>query len=978
MDDKLINTLQDWKSNITEISVHSTYVFGSLIYRNGMLFNPSASDIDMVTIIPSNIKTAIDRFNWLKELKKEKEKLENILIRHLKKDNLNEELISIVPITMLELKYDIHKSKSRTFFRTNEFFDLDKKLKLKGNNLCTFEEMEDELQRQAFQEIQEKRNYFLKNNALGDLRSLDYKGRDPLPKELMRTAAKIRELSLSDFDSGDEFNISFGLDYVKQKLSDNINSHIKYEEIYKYVDSRSGGRSVSDNEVLICENHILIYELLFDSLTNDTKKKQTDQESVAFHPKDTFINFINNTEILKKAHSEKEIVKLSDIFIHPDLESHSDNETNDPILSLKDLISGFNPKDRILIAGEDQSGKTTICRKLCSEFIKKGFIPIYINDAKNNFKGNLKTKLSKQFDLDYTSNIDFDKIERSKIVPILDDFHRANNKEKIVKFLDDFEQSVLIVDDIFSLNLKNEKLIAKYDHFRIKELKPSLRNELIKKWLGLSDKKVAEPNSSEYVDIDKITWVVDSSLGKIIGKGIMPSYPFFILSVVSAYETFEKPLDEEITSQGYCYQTLIYLHLRKQGVKNDEVNIYVNFLSELSNKLFGNKSIELSLDEMVEFLNEYKEKFNLPIPENQLLDNLIGCAILNLDSFNNYSFRYQYIYYYFAGKYLAENLDSEMEEIKSLFSSLHVNENAYIAIFISHHSKRFEIVDLINKVGEDLFSEFAPATLSYEEMSFFDEQIEKLADAIIPETESIPEKERAKLLAKKDDLEESSKNLDSDDDLNDEFYNDLRRSIKTVEVMGRIIKNRSGSLEKKHLLNTFENGLNIYLRIINSFIELIRSESDQEYIVSFIAKTIDRIAKKENKEKTIKKTQKMTNNIFWEQNFRIINGFLRKAIHSLGSDKLTAISTDICEKNGSPAAFIIDNGILMWYKKNLKINTIESRLKQSDFSVTARGILVSEIINHCRYHNVGYKERQRLQSLNISMKATLPRKSVQK
>ncbi len=57
----------------------------------------------------------------------------------------------------------------------------------------------------------------------------------------------------------------------------------------------------------------------------------------------------------------------------------------------------------------------------------------------------------------------------------------------------------------------------------------------------------------------------------------MPAYPFFILTVINAYETFLKPLNEEITSQGYCYQALIYIYLKKQKVKNDEIDTYLNW-----------------------------------------------------------------------------------------------------------------------------------------------------------------------------------------------------------------------------------------------------------------------------------------------------------------------------------------------------------------------------------------------------------------
>ena len=84
---------------------------------------------------------------------------------------------------------------------------------------------------------------------------------------------------------------------------------------------------------------------------------------------------------------------------------------------------------------------------------------------------------------------------------------------------------------------------------------------MIKKWILLTDKKNdnIHNENEKYKNIDSTTELVNTALGKVIGKGIMPAYPFFILSVIITYDTVEKKLDQEITSQGYCYQALIYI-----------------------------------------------------------------------------------------------------------------------------------------------------------------------------------------------------------------------------------------------------------------------------------------------------------------------------------------------------------------------------------------------------------------------------------
>ena len=73
-------------------------------------------------------------------------------------------------------------------------------------------------------------------------------------------------------------------------------------------------------------------------------------------------------------------------------------------------------------------------------------------------------------------------------MPIIDDFHFAKHKEKIVNDLSQYDKQIIIVDDIFGLNLKDENIIKKYFHFKIQELIPSLRTELIKNWIVVFDK----------------------------------------------------------------------------------------------------------------------------------------------------------------------------------------------------------------------------------------------------------------------------------------------------------------------------------------------------------------------------------------------------------------------------------------------------------------------------------------------------------
>ena len=690
-----------------------------------------------------------------------------------------------------------------------------------------------------------------------------------------------------------------------------------------------------------------------------------------------FRSFLQNTELLAKAHSRREEVLLDDIFVYPELARYDDLREYEKTESSKKLLENFRDHPKILLAGEDQSGKTTLCKKFYIELRKKNFIPIYLSDKKNNYLGKIENKISEAFQEQYGSETSLEEIGTSRVVPLIDDFHFAKYRERLIEALSPYDYQIVVVDDIYSLNFRDEDLTRSFEHFKIEEFTPSQRNALIEKWgqLTATDYSGSANSNKKYQHIDRTTELVNSALGKTIGGGIMPAYPFFILTVISTHETFSKPLDQEITSQGYCYQALIYVYLIKQGVKNDDIDTYVNFLTELAFYLYESKKYELSANDFDVFRSTYKDRYNLPIKEETLLSNLQKTNIFSADTFNNYSFSYPYLYFFFVAKYLAEHLDEHKETIRPIINNLHKNDNAYITIFLSHHSKNIFVLDEIISIASSLFEKFSPFTLTRSEIGFFDNQTNIIAQAVLPLADNMPERERKQDLSIRDKLEELNENEDIDKEVEedeDELIRELRRSIKTVEVMGMIIKNRAGSLEKNRLQTVFEEGMKVHLRVLHSFIELVKQEESQQEIVEFISKRIEQITKNRNKTPNQGELEKMSKIIFWNMNFFFVYNVIDKIIHSLGSDKLIRIIEAVCDKEDTPAAFLVKHGILMWYGKNLQLDDITNRIKSDNFSKIAKNILNHRIVDHCRIHQVSYKEKQKIEHrLSIPSKKLL-------
>lgn len=682
--------------------------------------------------------------------------------------------------------------------------------------------------------------------------------------------------------------------------------------------------------------------------------------------KDPFTKFLNSADILSKSHENKEILNLEDIFVYPNLKCYDEEDVSHKYNS-ENFKSEILSYEKLIIAGENQAGKTTLCKVLFLIYRELNFVPIFLNDE-NKYLGNPYKKLEKAF-LEQYEHEAFDDIDIKRVVPIVDNFHIAKYQEKYIEQYDSFRFQVLIVDDIFGLNIKNQALIAEYSKFKIREFTSLERNELIHKWIEVKEDSQIQINPNHLQQsIDNKTEKIENSLGIIFGKGIMPSYPFFILSILAAQDT-QKPLDSEITSQGHCYQALIYLYLRREGVTNEQIDIYTNFLTELSFWIFDKKNgANLDRNDFEKFTEFYESQYNLPIPLSELVAKLSNVNICKFDSFNQFGFCYSYIYYFFVAKYLSEHESEQKEAIGKILSNLHKDKNAYITVFIAHHTKSDYLLDELLLNAEMLFEKYEPATLRKDELSFFDKHEDKIVKAILPSYKHDTKAERKKLLIEKSELEDRRNDIETnfqmdDDPISSKLLRDLRLSIKTVEVMGMIIKNRSGSLNLKRLEYIFEQGLKVHLRILTSFIEIIKDERTEQITINLLKERINQIIeeKEDDKDLSAEKIEKLVKVIYWNLNFGVLHGFITKAIHALGSINLLKIADNVSQKELTPAAFIVNHGIKMWYDKNVKLNEMADRISEKDFSKTAERLLKIKVVEHCRMHKIDFKKLKEIE-----------------
>lgn len=122
-----------------------------------------------------------------------------------------------------------------------------------------------------------------------------------------------------------------------------------------------------------------------------------------------------------------------------------------------------------------------------------------------------------------------------------------------------------------------------------------------------------------------------------------------------------KPNNYEQTSYGYCYQSLIHFALAaKAKIKNEDIDTYINYLSELAFSLFDKKKKSLSDIEFQEFHKNYSANYIAP-SFIEVRDKLLGSGLLVYDEDEWFHFGYNYIFYFLIAQKIATILTEEKE-----------------------------------------------------------------------------------------------------------------------------------------------------------------------------------------------------------------------------------------------------------------------------------------------------------------------------
>lgn len=670
-----------------------------------------------------------------------------------------------------------------------------------------------------------------------------------------------------------------------------------------------------------------------------------------------------NSLVLPLKFENKEKINLSDIYIFPDLEkiSKEEKKIDEPYYDSEKLLTEPNLKT-IIIEGESQSGKSSLIYMLYLKLVDLNKYPLFI-EARDLKKFDFDKAILKAFENQYTSNnlifetfMQYNAGEKILLVDNLQDL--TFNSKTIVNVIKElqarFSQIIIGTSSINAYLSAIESEFEDIDCYSIKSLGFKKRNELIEKYHKLNESPLTV---TEQIILEKTKHSFDQ-VQLVLGNKLMPSYPIYVLSILQSLN-YATPYNLEQTSFGYCYQSLIYIALaNKANVKNEDIDSYFNFLSEFAFNLYERETTVFSDTDLTSFYKLYSTKF-IAKPLAEIKENLLQSKIFIIEEDEYFKFGYTYIFYFLIARKIAEIISTKegKDIVNKLCKNLHSEKNANILILTAHHSKDDYLIDEATFATMVPFDNLEPITLKRDD-NFYKliEGIVKQVSSDIIQSDKNPREERSKMLDNQDknqqEIEKTKSDIEEEQDESDESLWPMFQALRAIEIVGQIVKNRKGSIEKDRLISIVTELYNTSFRTI-SFLGGIFNNTKEDLVLSLS----NRIEEGDTKQEIEKKI----NGFFQYISLQVCLNMFSKLVYSVGNKDLKTLFEQVSTNIDTPAAKLVTFSIKTYYDK-MSGRELQALAKEFADNPVALSILKARVRSYIYNNNIDYKNKQKIAS----------------
>lgn len=650
-------------------------------------------------------------------------------------------------------------------------------------------------------------------------------------------------------------------------------------------------------------------------------------------------------------HRFKEKIGLEDIFVYPDLRIPSDEPDGlDVEYNSENLLADYK-KENVVIFGGEQSGKSGLANKIFLDSYNAGSFPVLISggQVKNVYpESDIEDAVKREY-VDIENQFKIDNID----LVILDNVDDVKFNDRYFSvFLENIRslgvRLILFSDEKIRYNENRYLSLRNFREMEILNFGHVLRQELINKWNSLGQEETID----DY-ELEKMNDNSKMNLDSVVRRNLVPPKPIFIITILQSLDSHHTS-DVSLSTYGHCYQYLVYQALERAYIPKKETDMYINYLTYLGYWVFSLGGYSITEDDLKRFQDFYSDKY-IHNDHSIMIQKLESSGLLKIRVDGGIQFSYKYIMYFFAAKCISDNLDDD--DVKKYFDDIlekiHLERNANVIIFITHHSKSKDVLERIELKALKTFEKLEVASLSVEDTNHLAEYVSQIPEMVMEERD--PEEEREKVLRKKDEKEKELEKKEEEGDgyieEEDDYVAEIDCSIRMIEIMGEVLRTRYGSMEKGQIKEFSEEAYDLGLRLMRFVLNETSSARDH-----FVEQVADYLEK--NDLDFTDKKKREAQRAFLGFCYSIIYGLLRKIAHSLGNEQVVSVFEEIERERNNPAIGLVNALAKLEFEYEIPKNKIKSLYEYLEGNEVSRLMLKQGAVQHCYLHRVEFKDRQ--------------------
>jgi hypothetical protein len=518
---------------------------------------------------------------------------------------------------------------------------------------------------------------------------------------------------------------------------------------------------------------------------------------------------------------------LDDIFVYPDLLKQNLHSAETERVSSGVLFSRRIEPRRIFLTGDENSGKTTLLKRLFAHFYAHDLVPVLVTP-----KTALKTRTpseatERSFKLEYSRSLweKYRSVPKSERAILVDEYFRLPGRirEGLLDHLTDSADTVVVVSDdtlMFSDAVQRKN---SFECYKIESMGHQVRNRLINKWLS---------NNQLSRDERALRWArANKTIDTVVGHDFVPPYPMFLVAILQAQDRgMDVGAGAAPSALGYFYELLIKLSMA-QGTSHEAYDVFASYLAHIAYGFFARGIEEADSGTVAAIHREFEETYAIKRSEVRLCSQLTERNLLQKHG-DSLSFRYPFVYYYFVASYLRDHLEENWckEVVNRLAEDMADSASAHILLFLAHVSRSPILQSALIGAAERVFANQVPCTLDAIDVRSRWQQLGTARESLIYQ-DCGPAEGQAAMAAALDDRERHPRALSSERDVIE-----LLEALRTLRIVGQVLRNFPGSLERKRKISLGQACVGMARRTLTFL--LTHLEYNQEELLDQLADSV--------------------------------------------------------------------------------------------------------------------------------------------